>query len=56
MFPGEHLVREVQDKNIKSKEEREIALEFWSRHALIISPTEIECTTITDDSPYGEVI
>ncbi|MFL0270099.1 hypothetical protein [Candidatus Clostridium radicumherbarum] len=56
MFPGEHLIREVQDKNIKSKEERKRVLEFWKGHALIVNPTEIDCSTITKECPYTEAV
>jgi hypothetical protein len=52
MFPGEYLVREVQDRNIKSKEERKRVLDFWNKHALAIDFTEIDCETITSKCPY----
>jgi hypothetical protein len=56
MFPGEHLIREVQDKNIKSDEERKRILEFWNGHALILNADDIELDTVTRDCPYTELV
>lgn len=56
MFPGEHLIREVQDKNIKSDEERKRILEFWSEHALILNADDIDIHTVTRDCPYTELV
>lgn len=56
MFPGEHLIREVQDKNIKSDEERKRILEFWSGHALVLNADDIDIHTATRDCPYTQEV
>lgn len=56
MFPGEHLVKEVQDKNIKSDEERKRILEFWNGHALILNADDIDIHTATRECPYTEKV
>lgn len=52
MFPGEYVVKEPQDRNIKTEEERKKVLKFWENHALIFNPKEIDLETITYDCPY----
>ena len=56
MFSGDHLIREVQDKNTKSEEERKKVIEFWSGHALILNADDIDINTVTRDCPYTEKV
>ncbi|QGU96418.1 hypothetical protein GOM49_16125 [Clostridium bovifaecis] len=52
MFPGEHIVKEPQDRNIKDKEEIKKVLEFWNNHALTFNPKEINLESIIYDCPF----
>lgn len=52
MFPGEYLVKEPQDKNIKDELERQRMLEFWRSHALVFNPKDVDLETATYSCPY----
>lgn len=52
MFPGEYLIKEPQDKNIKSEEEKRKVLEFWKQHALVFDSEKIDEETIICHCPY----
>lgn len=52
MFPGEYLVKEPQDKNIKDELERQRMLEFWRNHALVFNPKDVDLETATYSCPY----
>lgn len=52
MFPGEYAMREVQDKNIKTEEERKRVVDFWNRHAFAYDVNMVDTDTITDKCPY----
>ena len=53
MFPGEYLVKEPQDKNIKDELERQRMLEFWRNHALVFNPKDVDLETATYSCPYN---
>lgn len=52
MFPGEYAMREVQDKNIKTEEERRRVVEFWNKHAFAYDVNLVDTSTITGKCPY----
>lgn len=53
MFPGEYLVKEPEDRNIKDELERQKMLEFWSNHALVFNPKDVDLETATYLCPYN---
>ena len=55
MFPGEHLVKEPQDRNFETEESRQSAFEFWSNHALIFNPKIIDLDSIEYECPYRNI-
>ena len=46
MFPGETLIKEPEDKNIKNKFEREEIIEFWKHHAFVFNPKDVDLETV----------
>lgn len=54
MFPGQYAVKEPQDRNIKTEEEKKKVLEFWNSHALVFKPKDIDLETVTYRCPYEQ--
>jgi len=52
MFPGEYCIKEPQDKNIKSEDEKNNIMKFWDKHAFVFKLDEIDKNTITKVCPY----
>lgn len=55
MFPGEHLVKEPQDRNFEAEESRQAALQFWSNHALVFEPKTIDLESVRYICPYNDM-
>jgi len=53
MFPGEYLIKEPEDRNIKDELERQKMLEFWRKHALVFNPKDIDLETVAYSCPYN---
>lgn len=53
MFPGEYLIKEPEDRNIKDELERQKMLEFWRKHALVFNPKDIDLETAVYSCPYN---
>lgn len=52
MFPGEYAIKEVQDPNIKTEEQRNKALKFWEENAFVFNKDLVQEDTITSICPY----
>lgn len=53
MYPGEYLVKELDDPSIKDELERRKMFEFWSNHAIIFNPRDTDLETLTYRCPYN---
>lgn len=52
LFPGEHAVKELGDKNIKTEDERKNVQEFWAEHALVFEAKNVDLQTVLYSCPY----
>lgn len=52
MFPGEYAIKEAQDPNIKTEEQRNKSLRFWEENAFVFDRELIQEDTITSICPY----
>lgn len=52
MFPGEYAIKEVQDTNMKTEEQRNKALKFWQENAFVFNKDLVQEDTLTSICPY----
>ncbi|MGL4731546.1 MAG: hypothetical protein ACRCW0_08175 [Clostridium sp.] len=55
MFPGEYAVKELEDRNIKTEDERERVVKFWDKHAFAYDVNIINPATIIDQDSYRKI-
>ncbi|MBK5241917.1 hypothetical protein [Clostridium sp.] len=52
MFPGEQIIKEPEDNNIKEKKTLEHTLEFWGEHAIIFDEETVDSLSYAEECPY----
>lgn len=55
MFPGEQIIKEPEDNNIKDKKILEQTLWYWRHHAMVFEEGTIDSLSLIDECPYNHL-